>query len=84
MDGNGSYRITIGLLYTQQQEISTRLGALNTTVQLMDSRMNSVLEENKALRSRLEKVEGRLNGVFVGLGTGVIVGAIAFLRGFTG
>jgi hypothetical protein len=46
----------------------------------MDARMNAILGENKDLRGRLEKIESRFNGILVGLGTGLVAGAIALTR----
>ena len=78
-NGEG-YRITIGTLYQQQQEMSARIGELKQTVALMDSRLNTILSENQTLHSRLEKLEGRFNGILVGLGTGLVAGAVALFQ----
>jgi hypothetical protein len=79
-NGNGSYRVTVGVLYEAQQRTTERLGELTKTVALMDARMNAILGENKDLRGRLEKIESRFNGILVGLGTGLVAGAIALTR----
>jgi hypothetical protein len=79
-NGNGSYRVTVGVLYEAQNRTTERLGELTKTVALMDARMNTILGENKELRTRLDKIESRFNGILVGLGTGLVAGAIALTR----
>ena len=78
---NGSYRITTGVLYTQLQALQSQVATLSQQLTLVDERLNNDRESAKADRGRISKVEQRLNGVFVGLGTGLFVGVVAFLRG---
>jgi hypothetical protein len=78
-NGNG-FRVTTGMLYEAQQATGRRIAELTQQIALMDARMNAVLEENKSLMSRIEKLEGRFSGILVGLGTGIIAGAIALFR----
>lgn len=42
------------------------------------------VKELVALKDRVGKLESRFNGVIVGLGTGILVGAVALLRGMIG
>ncbi len=42
------------------------------------------VRELASLKDRVEKLEGRFNGVLVGLGTGVVVGLVALFRGVIG
>jgi hypothetical protein len=83
-EANGGFRITTGVLYTQIGNLQTQVGSLQQQLALMDERMNSALVERGEIKGRLSKLEARLNGVFVGIGTGVLVGGFAVVRGAIG
>lgn len=86
-DGNGSgdfIRITNRMVWDKLAEIENRLEG-------MDRRQDAILAGERALRekvdsidARTDKLQTRFNGVLTGIGAGLAVGLIAFLRGFTG
>jgi hypothetical protein len=93
-NGEG-YRITLGVVYTQQQAMLAAQESLKAdfrvlTVQLENERKERA-EERKAqseretaMKTRVEKLEGRLNGILITLGSGAAVGMIAYFQGRLG
>ena len=80
-NGDPGFRITLGVVYEAVQAQGKAISALDTSVKLMDQRMNNVLQENSALRSRVSKLESRMNGVLVGVGGGIATAFIVYFRG---
>lgn len=81
-DGNGAgYRITTAMLYDSISALQREVARLSTNVTLMDQRLNTALSERSEDKTRISRLEARMNGVLVGLGTGVAVGAVSLLRG---
>lgn len=79
---NGAgFRITLGMVYAALQDQTAVVGRLDTTVKLLDQRVNEVLHENGELRRRTSKLEARLNGILIGLGSGIAGGVFFYFRG---
>lgn len=78
------YKVTNREIYGKLVSLEYHLAETNARLDLM-AKDNQQLRENVAINSsRLSKMEARINGVFVGIGTGIIVGAIAVFRGVLG
>ena len=86
-DGNGSgdfVRITNRMVWEKLLELEDKVDGI-------DRRQDAILIENTNLRqtvsdnsTAIEKLQTRFNGVLIGIGTGIAVGLVAFLRGMTG
>lgn len=87
--GSGDFiRITNRMVWDKLNELEAQLDGL-------DRRQDIILADSKNLRDtmganvqtntgRIEKLEGRFNGVLIGLGTGIVVAIAAVFRGVVG
>lgn len=66
------------------REVYAEVMATKDMVRDIKNDVRLLVDERNAMRSRVDKLEGRFNGILVGLGTGVVVGAVALLRGVIG
>ena len=84
-DENGVFiRVTNRDVYAEVIHTKDAVAALRQDLQnvMTDNiQLRKTVESNS---SRLEKLETRLNGIAVGIGTGIIVGLIAIFRGVIG
>jgi hypothetical protein len=77
----GSYRVTTAMLGDKIDSLQRQVATMSTSIVLMDQRLNTALSERGEDKTRISKLEARMNGVLVGLGTGVAVAAVTLLRG---
>ena len=66
------------------REIWEEIRQLDDTVKSMDQRMNSILEENVELRTRLRSVELKVYTVLAGMTTALMAGGVALVNGVFG
>lgn len=90
-ENNGAgFRVTLGTVYTQLGELSARVGDLATNQKLMAADLNRMATDNAELKktladqelrhsTELEKVRSRVNGVLIGVGSGMIIGIPALI-----
>lgn len=78
--GNG-FRVTTGTLYTQIEGLKTEVGGLKTEMAVLSTNMTTMLAALTTTNIRTEKLEGRFNGMLVGIGVGIATALVAVFRG---
>ena len=78
--GNGEYTF----VRLTNREVYSEVMATKDMVRDIKVDVRQLLEESAKDKSRIDKLESRFNGILVGLGTGIIVGAAALFRGIIG
>lgn len=78
------YKVTNREIYGKLVSLEYQLAETNARLDLMAKDNQQLRETVGSNLSRISKLETRINGVFVGIGTGVFVAAIAVLRGVLG
>jgi len=83
-NGDQGFRITTGVLYTKIEGLEKEVASLKTAQEVANATMLAAIAGMTDNRTRLEKLEGRMNGVFVGIGAGVLTALVAVFRGVIG
>lgn len=83
-NGDSGFRITTGTVYEAVQRLERDVAALRSEQALLNQSVSNVLAVMANNAARVEKLEGRMNGVFVGIGAGVLTALVAVFRGVIG
>lgn len=78
--GNG-FRVTTGTLYTQIEGLKTEVAGLKLEIAVLSTNMATMLAAITVGTTRTEKLEGRFNGMLVGIGVGIATALVAVFRG---
>jgi hypothetical protein len=78
------FRVTTGVLYVQLQSVKDTVAEIKTSQEVANSTMLAAIQAMAETRARVEKIEGRMNGVFVGIGAGVLTALVAVFKGVIG
>lgn len=81
-DENGAgFRVTTGTLYVQIEGLKAEVASLKTDIALVNQSMVAMATAVAAGTTRTEKLEGRFNGMLVGIGVGIATALVAVFRG---
>jgi hypothetical protein len=83
-NGDAGFRITTGVLYTKIESLEKEVAELKTELKVSNTTMLAAIAGMTENAARLDKLEGRMNGVFVGIGSGILVAVMAVFRGVIG
>lgn len=89
-NGSGDYRITLALVYTRLEEQSRMLASMDTRLQLQDGDLKRMAADMSSLKrqsedqaamhaAELDKMRSRINGILIGVGSGLLVGVPALI-----
>lgn len=82
-NGEG-YRITTGVVYGAVQSLDHEVARLRAEQALLNQSVTNMLAAMASNAARIERLEARMNGVFVGIGAGVLTALVAVFRGVVG
>lgn len=80
-DGGASFRVTTGTLYVQIEGLKAEVASLKTDIALVNQSMVAMATAMTTQVTRVEKLEGRFNGMLVGIGVGIATALVAVFRG---
>lgn len=80
-ESGAGFRVTTGTLYVQIEGLKTEVASLKTDIALVNQSMVAMAAAVTSQVTRTEKLEGRFNGMLVGIGVGIATALVAVFRG---
>lgn len=80
-ENGAGFRVTTGTLFVQIDGLKTEIAGLKTEVAVLSTNMATMLAALATGTVRVEKLEGRFNGMLVGIGVGIATALVAVFKG---